>query len=209
MSVCTPLCFAIIPPLSPNTHIYTHIQRLMCPDSAFIEPVLVNIATSWPVKVYGTFPCVLEGTEGHGCSVAWHCNIYGGRCESVTTASCAQCCTHIQSHRHKMIKVTTYNNEAHRKSITIHPLITMLHSGSAPSPFLSLSPLKEDFVATFPALPRESAPAAAAPHDPKPQSPISSTTAADCVLTSLAGRHARAARTSTYALPQRRHSQDD
>lgn len=39
-SVCKPICFAIICSLSPNTH------KLKCPDSAFIEPVLVRVLTS-------------------------------------------------------------------------------------------------------------------------------------------------------------------
>lgn len=43
-------------------------------------------------------------------------------------------------------------------------------------------------MATFPALPRETVPAAAAPHGPKPRSPTSPTTAAARVLTSLPGR---------------------
>lgn len=46
VSVSTPLCFAIISSLSPNTHRNTHT---MCPESAFIQPLLVNIPTSWLV----------------------------------------------------------------------------------------------------------------------------------------------------------------
>ena len=104
--VCTPLCFAIISSLSPNTHRYTHIQSLMCPDSAFIEPVSVHKPTSWPVQ-----PQDISMVVFHSCleALAFHCNIFGGRCESVTTASCAH------THRHKMMLVTTHNNVTHRK----------------------------------------------------------------------------------------------
>lgn len=107
-----------------NTHRYTHIQSLMCPDSAFIEPVSVHKPTSWPVQ-----PQDISMVVFHSCleAQAFHCNIFGGRCESVTTASCAH------THRHKMMLVTTHNNVTHRKREQHHNASTnnMLQLGSS------------------------------------------------------------------------------
>lgn len=87
-----------------------------------------------------------------------------------------------------MILVTTYNNEAHRKSITIHPLITCCSQGRALS--LCLWVLWGEVLwllsqislgSLFQLLPEQR-------HGPKPQTPASLTTAAACVLTSESRR---------------------
>lgn len=64
----------------------------------------------------------------------------------------------------------------------------MLWSGSSPIPVSQRVLWGGDFLTTFPALPRETVPAAAAPHSPKPQSATPVTTAAAPVLTSLSRR---------------------
>lgn len=93
-------------------------------------------------------------------------------------------------------------------SITVRPLIICCTQGRPLSPSLAESFGGGRFVATFSALPRESVPAAAAPHSPKPQPDF---TDHGCSL--LRSHHClcvqtQEAQATTYALFQRRHSQD-
>lgn len=119
-SVSTPFCFAIICSLSPNTHRSTRAHtNTLC---ALIHPLLfVNIPTSWPVQPKHNATVVFHvrgGWRAGGWStvaLAFRFNIYGGRCESVTTASCAQWCLHSVTRRFRKILVTPWTFEAQKK----------------------------------------------------------------------------------------------
>lgn len=83
-----------------------------------------------------------------------------------------------------------------QNSITIHPLITYCTQGRP----LNLTVFGGRFVATFPASPRESVPAAAAPLSPKPQPNCTDHSRSPCADISVQPSTHRQA--STYAVLQ-------
>lgn len=120
---------------------------------------------------------------------AFHCNICGGRCESVTTASCAHCYTH--THTQIQDDFGDYAQQCgseRENSITMHPLITCCSPGRPLSLSFTASswgggglwPLSQHSLGNLFQLLQL--------HTLPNLNPTSLTTAAACVLSSLSRR---------------------
>lgn len=132
VSVPTPRCFATISSLSPNTHVFnmSWVSRYRAAASEWDD----QLAGTTSAQDDGSFPCVC-GTGQRGCMVAhfalaFHCIIYGGRCESVTAASCAQCFTQsVTQIQDDFTDCTTMWHTEKGTRITMRPLITCCSQG--------------------------------------------------------------------------------